>query len=149
MPVITESCPKITTEDGQANCLLYGGSNPWSLNLSFTPEADGSVTAQFKAHSGLQGYDGILYGGVIAALLDAAMTHCLLHHNVQAMTGDLRVRFVNPVGCNDLLAIKAWIVESCPPLYHLQSEITVDSCIMARGKARFMHREGLSCPRQS
>lgn len=149
MSVITENCTNIAADGGLANCLLCRSSNPWSLNLSFTPEADGGVRTQFKTHSGLQGYDGILYGGVIAALLDAAMTHCLFHHNIQAMTGDLRVRFINPVGCNDLLAIRAWIVESCPPLYHLKSEITVDGCIMARGKARFMQREGLSCTRKS
>jgi uncharacterized protein (TIGR00369 family) len=107
-------------------------------------DADGVVTTRFQAHAGLQGYEGILHGGVIAALLDAAMTHCLFYHGVRAVTGDLRVRFVRPVACTVLLEIRAWVLTICPPLYHLQSEIIVDGGIMAWAKARFMQRQPFS-----
>ena len=125
------------------NCLPGGINNPWSLDLSFLEEDDGVVTTLFKAHAGLQGYSGIMHGGVIAALLDTAMTHCLLYHGVTALTGDLRVRFVKPVDCTEILEIRSWIVSSCPPLFHLKAEIVVDDETMARGKARFMQRREL------
>lgn len=50
------------------------------------------------------------------------MTHYLFHHAVQAVTGDLRVRFFHPVTCNIPVEIKAWLLFSCPPLYHLQAD---------------------------
>jgi acyl-coenzyme A thioesterase PaaI-like protein len=60
-------------------------------------DRDGAVHTVFKAHEGLQGYRGILHGGVITALLDAAMANCLFLKGVEALTGDLHVRFLKPV----------------------------------------------------
>ena len=144
MSAITEPCAAVRPDNGHAQCLLCGNRNPWSLQLSFLAEKDGVVMTRFQAHAGLQGYEGVLHGGVIAALLDTAMTHCLFHHGVQAVTGDLRVRFVRPVACTVELEIRAWVVSFCPPLYHLRSEIAVDGRTMAKAKARFMQRRDLS-----
>ena len=90
----TEDPATISARNGHSRCLLCGNLNPRSLNLSFQAAEDGGVRTRFKADTELQGYDDILHGGVIASLLDAAMTHCLFHHGVQAVTGDLHVRFV-------------------------------------------------------
>ena len=71
------------------NCILSGRQNPISLGLAFDISTDGGVFTQYEANALLQGYEGILHGGIIAALLDAAMTHCLFHHNIEAVTGAL------------------------------------------------------------
>jgi uncharacterized protein (TIGR00369 family) len=141
MSVITEAPEVIGSRSGHSRCLLCGNLNPKSLNLSFQTADDGAVKTRFKAHSELQGYDGILHGGVIAALLDAAMTHCLFHRGVQAVTGDLHIRFVRPVACNVTMDIRAWVLLSHPPLYRLKAEIVVDGRVLAWGEAKFLqHR---------
>ncbi|MBU4263262.1 MAG: PaaI family thioesterase [Proteobacteria bacterium] len=144
MPVSTESCTASYPVNDHSLCLPGGYQNPWSLNLSFLTEKDGVVFTQFKGHAGLQGYEGILHGGVIAALFDTAMANCLFYHGVEAVTGDLRVRFVKSVACTDTLEIRTWVVSSCPPLYHLKSEMVVAGSTMARAKARFMQRRVMS-----
>lgn len=73
-------------------------------------------------------------------MLDAAMTHCLFHRGVQAVTGDLHVRFVQPVPCNVPLEIRAWVLSSHPPLYRLKAEIVVDERVVAWAEAKFMQR---------
>jgi uncharacterized protein (TIGR00369 family) len=138
MSVTTEGPKIIGSRSGHSRCLLCGNLNPQSLNLSFQAADDGVVKTRFKPRSELQGYDGILHGGVIAALLDAAMTHCLFHRGVQAVTGDLHVRFVRPVACNVTLEIQAWLVVSHPPLYRLKAEIVVADQVLAWGEAKFM-----------
>jgi uncharacterized protein (TIGR00369 family) len=141
MSVTTEDPEIIGSRSGHGRCLLCGKLNPKSLNLSFHAADSGVVKTQFQAPSELQGYDGILHGGVIAALLDAAMTHCLFHRGVQAVTGDLHVRFVQPVACNVMLDIRAWVLLSHPPLYRLKAEIVVDGHVLAWGEAKFLqHR---------
>lgn len=110
------------------------------MNLSFQTTRDGGVETRIKTHTELQGYDGILHGGVIASLLDAAMTHCLFHNMVQAVTGDLRVRFVRPIPCDACLDIRAWLLSSLPPLYRLRAEISLDERVMAWAEAKFMRR---------
>ena len=80
---------------------------------------------------------------MIAALLDAAMTHCLFHRGVQAVTGDLRVRFVQPVSCDAALDIRAWLLSFTPPLYRLKAEIIHDEHVVAWSEAKFMERGSL------
>jgi acyl-coenzyme A thioesterase PaaI-like protein len=110
------------------------------LNLTFHPVGDRAVATRFRANDGLQGYDNIVHGGVVAALLDAAMTHCLFHRGVRAVTGDLRVRFVTSILCDRTLDIKAWLLVSRPPLYRVRSEIAVDGQVAAWAEAKFMER---------
>lgn len=138
--MITETPEAVNARNGHSRCLLCGNLNPRSLNLSFQTSGDGGVRTRFKAHTELQGYDDLLHGGVIASLLDAAMTHCLFHHGVQAVTGDLHVRFVHPVSCNVSLEIRARVLSSRPPLYRLRAEILLDERIMAWAEGKFMQR---------
>ena len=130
-----------TAGNRHSSCLLCGDCNPSSLWLKFTAAEDGSVKAGFKAWEELQGYDDILHGGVIAALLDSAMTHCLFHQGIQAVTGDLHVRFVHPVGCEVFLEIQARVLSSHPPLFRLRAELTVDGHLMAWAEGKFMKRD--------
>ena len=142
MSVTTEKPAAPDNSNGHSGCLLCGSRNPRSLNLSFRPEAEGAVRTIFQARDELQGYDHILHGGVIAALLDGAMTHCLFHQQVKAVTGDLRVRFVRSIPCDALLDIRARILYSHPPLYRLRAEIVQDGRLMAWAEARFMEKGG-------
>jgi acyl-coenzyme A thioesterase PaaI-like protein len=142
MSVTTKRPDTPAHSNGHSRCLLCGSLNPRSLNLSFQAAADGAVRTSFQAHDELQGYDRILHGGVIAALLDGAMTHCLFHQQVKAVTGDLRVRFVHSIPCDALLDIRARILYSRPPLYRLKAEIAQDGRLMAWAEARFMEQGG-------
>ena len=138
--MITEKTPPLSSQNNHSWCLLCGSLHPWSLKLSFQFGDDRVVRTHFKANARLQGYDGILHGGVAAALLDAAMTHCLFHNEVQAITGDLHVRFVHSIPCDAQLEIRAWVASHRRSLYRLEAEIRSDNKIMAWAEATFMQR---------
>ena len=116
------------------NCIVCGSDNPISLGLRFDARPDGCVRSQFKGTSLFQGFRGIIHGGIIAALLDSAMTHCLFHHGVEALTGDLQVRFRKPVPFNSVLDLRASLVLASPPLYKLESMLFCNRELMARGR---------------
>lgn len=122
-------------------CLMCGQDNPLSFGLKFKKNDDGAVSATFTGNSNLQGYTGVMHGGVLSALLDTAMAQCLLHQDIEAVTGELNVRYLEQVDCEGTLDIKAWIDSSLPPLYHLKSQIRIGNKIVCKGKARFMQRE--------
>lgn len=130
----------LSTAFGHSQCLLCGESNPLSLKLAFSLADDGSVTARFESQPGLQGYDGIQHGGVTASLLDAAMTHCLFHHGIKALTADLHIRYARAIACDASLNLWASIIASRPPLYRLRAEISQDGRLMAWGEAKFLDR---------
>jgi uncharacterized protein (TIGR00369 family) len=120
-----------------AACLLCGTENPWSLGLSFTADPDGRVSTRLQADARFQGYAGILHGGVSAALLDAAMTHCLFHRGVRAVTADLRVRYVKAVPLHAAVELRAWVTEETPPLYRLKAELALAGVVLVWAQATF------------
>lgn len=123
-----------------SHCVMCGDLNQLSLRLKFVADGGGAVEAPFQGNSLLQGYDGILHGGVISSLLDAAMTHSLFHHGIEAVTGELTVKFVTPVPCDAGLTVRGWLVNATPPLYLLAAELLRSGVVMASAEAKFMQR---------
>jgi len=127
---------------GHQWCLLCGSKNPRSLHLDFADQ-DGKVWAVISPGIELQGYLGIVHGGIITSLLDSAMTHCLFKRGIKALTGDLHVRFYRSVAVGVPVRITAWLNFSRPPLYSLKSELFQEGRIAARAEAKFMKQEDL------
>lgn len=123
-----------------AHCIMCGDLNQLSLRLKFLPDESGAVSASFQGNVLLQGYDGILHGGVISALLDSAMTHCLFHRQIEAVTGELLVKFATPVSYNAWLTVRGWLVSATPPLYVLKAELLQAGMVVASAEAKFMQR---------
>jgi uncharacterized protein (TIGR00369 family) len=121
-------------------CMVCSRSNPLGLGLKFTCEEDGSVSATFLGHPALEGFQGLLHGGVIASLLDGAMTNCLFARGRAAMTGELNVRYREPVVIGEEMRLRAWITNSSPPLHILAAELKQGDCVKAAATAKFMER---------
>jgi acyl-coenzyme A thioesterase PaaI-like protein len=137
---VTIDPARISAANGHGGCLLCGPGNPWSLKIAFKADDHGIVRSRLQSHPGLQGYDGIIHGGVISALLDAAMTHCLFHQDVRAVTGDLRVRFLRSMPCRSVLDLKAWVISARPPLYCLRAEAMTTGRVTAWAEGKFMQQ---------
>ena len=121
-------------------CLVCSQSNPLGLGLEFTAQDDGSVSAVFLGHPGLEGFQGLLHGGMIASLLDGAMTNCLFARGRVAMTAELKVRYRKPVFIGQQMTIHAWITGSQAPLYLLEAELKQEGCTKAVASAKFLER---------
>ena len=150
MPVTTERSSSAAGGSGSdsigarydhGHCLMCGERNPWSLALRFEAMPDGGVRTRFTGRPELQGFEGMLHGGIIAALLDAAMTHCLFHRGVRAVTGDLRVRYVHPVPWDATVDLGARVLVSDRRLHRLRADLELDGRTMAWAEAKFMRSE--------
>lgn len=108
------------------------------LGLRFTPNADGTVTARFQPGEAQQGYPGLVHGGVLCTLVDAAMTHCLFARGIHALTAELTVRFVAPARLAAALDIHAAILERRRRSTRLSASIEQDGQIVARATATFL-----------
>ena len=127
-----------TRQDAHPFCYVCSASNPMGLALRYTPAADGSVSATFLGNCALEGYSGMLHGGVVATLLDGAMTNCLFARGIRALTADLRVRYRSPVLAAEELTVRAWVESSWHELFNLQAELTQAGQIKARAEGKFM-----------
>jgi uncharacterized protein (TIGR00369 family) len=137
---IASSQTRLKTARAKAHpfCLVCSQSNPLGLGLEFTARDDGSVSASFLAHSAIEGYQGLLHGGMIASLLDGAMTNCLFAGGRMALTAELKVRYRKPVFIGQEMLIRAWITKSQAPLHLLEAELKQEGCIKAVASGKFM-----------
>lgn len=123
--------------NSHSHCIVCGHNNN-SWKLKFTTDHAGKTSAKFQGSDQFQGYGGILHGGVIATLLDATMTHCLFHHNIIALTGDLHVRFVHQIPYNALLTLEATMIQSNKSIHVLKAEVLHQQKVMAWAQAKFV-----------
>lgn len=121
-----------------ARCLVCGMDNERGLRLKFDPCPDGAVRSSFHCPPGLEGYDGILHGGIISTLLDGAMTNCLFARGIKALTVDLKVRFMLPVDTGNAIQLRAWIQRNIFRFYLLEAQLTQSGAVKARGAGKFL-----------
>jgi acyl-coenzyme A thioesterase PaaI-like protein len=121
-------------------CLVCSGSNPNGLALTFQPDENGGVAASFHPNPFLEGYEGLLHGGMTASLLDGAMTNCLFSQGIIALTADLRVRYRKPVLIGPEISLRAWVEARHSPLFLLRAELKQEGCVKATASAKFMKR---------
>lgn len=119
-------------------CVACRSCERGGLGLQFESRPDGSVVAGFPCHPYYQGYPDRLHGGVIATLLDAAMTHWLFSRGIRGYTGRLSVRFRHPVTTGQPAVVRAWLVRQAAPLYMLEAELTQGDRLCAAAAAKFL-----------
>lgn len=124
--------------ESHSGCLLCGNQNPLSMKLKFAADHNQAVHADFRPHEMLQGYKGIVHGGVTCALLDSAMVNCLFHQNISALTAEMKVKFIQPVNCNTQLHLCAWVEKAFAPLYFMRAELSCADAVYATAEAKFM-----------
>lgn len=81
---------------GSRGCVVCGSHNPIGLGLRFWRSGD-RVFARARPPAHFEGFDGVLHGGMVAALLDDALWYAV--HAATGMVGmtvDLQVRFRKP-----------------------------------------------------
>ena len=106
-------------------CFGCGDDNPIGLHLTFTPDGDG-VKASFVPGPEHQGFDGVVHGGIISAILDEAMAWATAHAGVWAVTGELRVRFRNPLSIGAPTTVTARVSGSRGRLVTTAADLQLD-----------------------
>jgi uncharacterized protein (TIGR00369 family) len=106
----------------EGQCFACGAANPIGLKLKFEFEDDRYV-ARFIPASHFQGYDGITHGGIVSTLLDEAMAKLVWAKGINAVTGELCVRFRKPAPTGEELAVSGWIVSEAHRIIDCRAEL--------------------------
>lgn len=133
-----QSLLESTRSSAHTNCMFCGQYDPMGFHLAFHAQDDGSVRAVFDCERSLQGYSETLHGGVVSALLDAAMTNCLFSRGIVAVTAELTVRFVRPARTGQPAELAAAVAGVRGALYDMRAELTQGGILRAHARARFM-----------
>jgi uncharacterized protein (TIGR00369 family) len=138
---LTHTTP--TIDERASHCFGCGPANPHGLHLTFTtdttnPEAPTS-TAHIKLTRLHEGPPGYIHGGIVATLLDEAMSKLNRPLNVLAMTRHMEVDYLRPAPLHQsLILISRHLRREGRKLFH-QAEIQhPDGTILARAKGLFI-----------
>lgn len=119
-----------------SECLFR--NNPPVDNLQFSFSEDGALTGSFLCSPEHQSYDGIVHGGIIAAIIDASMAQCCMGHGIVAYTCDLSIRYKNPVKIATWTQLKTRIVgKALGVLFSLECHITQENQVHVEAAGRF------------
>jgi uncharacterized protein (TIGR00369 family) len=116
-----------------------GQLNPGGLHLDFEVSRD-RAEARYTAPQRHQGYDGLLHGGVVTALLDEAMGWAIFHQGIWGVTVKISVAFRRPVPIGEDLRVVGEIARDRGRVIETHGTVAraVDGAVLAEGEASFL-----------
>lgn len=93
----------------QSSCFACGPDNSRGLRLHFEGNEAGEMVAEWIPESELEGFEGIVHGGIVSTVLDEAMSKAVAASGTKAVTAELRVRFRMHVASGRMVHVRGWI----------------------------------------
>lgn len=119
-----------------SNCFVCGKSNVYGLQLNWNTEGYETSAEFFPARSH-QGWQGVVHGGILAAVLDEAMTRLTWQKYGNAVTGEMTVRYSNPARIGEKLLITGSVEQGKGRLIPAKAEIrNTDGMLIASATAK-------------
>jgi len=91
----------------QNNCFGCGAANETGLQLRFSVAPDGTIVSLINLGARFTGPPGFIHGGILATLMDEAMSKTLRARGVTAMTRNMEVDYLRPAPIETPLRIEA------------------------------------------
>jgi uncharacterized protein (TIGR00369 family) len=93
-------------------CFGCGPANQTGLRLDFLLADDGSVVGFPVVANAFEGHPGYLHGGIIATLLDEAMSKAVRARGRSSMTRKMEVEYLRPVPGEIQLRLEGRVVRN-------------------------------------
>jgi len=120
-------------------CFGCGQANPAGLRLDFLQAPDGAVVSLPVVPDTFDGHPGYLHGGIIATLLDEAMSKAVRALGRPAMTRKLDVDYLRPVPSAVPLRIEGRVVRSEGRKHWVEARIlNAEGIVLAQGNGLFI-----------
>jgi len=121
------------------HCFGCGQENKTGLRLKFFVDDKYRIVCRVRVPRRFEGPPGHVHGGVIATLLDEAMSKANRQFSVVAMTRQMEVEYLKPVPLMKPLTLTAHHVNASGRKHRCEAQITdQNGTILASAKALFI-----------
>jgi acyl-coenzyme A thioesterase PaaI-like protein len=130
--------PRVTlnTDLNEGFCFGCGKNNPIGMKLEFVKDGDG-IRTQYKPDKMMQGWPGLLHGGIVATLLDEVMSNVAYATGKTCLTAEMNLRQRKPIDINETLVISAWITRHRSKIIETAGKICLkDGTVVAESTAK-------------
>ena len=123
----------------QNRCFGCGTNNSVGLRLEFSISPEGVVRSDAVISSQYEGPPGCLHGGIIATLLDEAMSKANRAQGVTAMTRQMQVEYLLPVSSGTPIRIEGRVTRNEGRKHWGEASIRgADGMLLARATGLFI-----------
>jgi uncharacterized protein (TIGR00369 family) len=125
------------SDPGYHNCFACGRDNPRGLHLNPRNE-NGEAVAEFRPDAALEGYDGVVHGGLVATVLDEVMVWAArFAAGTTAVTGEMTVRYLKPVRTGGRYFVRGKLIENKGRLIRTEGMLADETGgVFARAQAK-------------
>ena len=126
----------LNTDLDEGMCFGCGQRNPIGLKLKFQRDGDG-IRAEFTPAAVYQGWPGFVHGGILACLLDEAMSNVVYTIGTTCITASLEIRLRQPVEVAVPLVITASVTRHGRRVIETAAKVCLrDGTILAESTAK-------------
>ena len=123
----------------QNRCFGCGQANEGGLHLEFLLAEDGTVVSLPTVSDSFEGPHGYLHGGILATLLDEAMSKAVRALGVTAMTRQMEVEYLRPVPSATPIRIEGHVTRNEGRKHWAEARILNEKAVtLATGKGLFV-----------
>lgn len=124
------------------HCFVCGKENPAGLGVDFEINRERrSISAKFTPLDIHQGYEGIVHGGILSALLDEAMAKLTVGLGTPAVTAEIRVAFKSPAAPGNELLISGRLLQETRKLIQAEAKIERGPVLIAEATGKLLRIE--------
>jgi uncharacterized protein (TIGR00369 family) len=121
------------------HCYVCGKENPAGLGVAFEIDRDArTIRALFTPSPSHEGYEGIVHGGILSALLDEAMAKLAYGLGIPAVTAEMTVTFRSPASPGEELSISGRLKRETHKLIEAEAVIEKGLVIIAVAKGKLL-----------
>jgi uncharacterized protein (TIGR00369 family) len=138
---MTEATGKLTpmAHSAQNRCFGCGHANLTGLRLEFLLDEAGTVVCLATVPDTFEGPVGYVHGGIIATLLDEAMSKAVRAGGHTAMTRHMEINYLQPVPSGASLRIEGRVLRSEGRKHWAEAKIlNSEGTTLAQGKGLFI-----------
>ena len=120
-------------------CFGCGQANPSGLRLKFFVDEKRIIVCRVRLAVRFEGPPGHAHGGIIATLLDEAMSKANRQFGVLAMTRQIEVEYLRPVPLGVRLLLTGWHTGAFKRKHRCEAQIAnEEGVVLAHSKALFI-----------
>ena len=120
-------------------CYVCGKDNPSGLKAQFSVDhAARTITGRFTPRREHEGWEGIVHGGIIAALMDEAMVKLAAHLGEPAVSSEITVKFKARVAPGEELVVTGRLTREANRLIEAEATVEKGLIVVAEAKGKLL-----------
>lgn len=120
-------------------CFVCGDRNPFGLKVALKVDrAAQSASCSLAIPKEYQGWQGMVHGGIISALLDEVCAYAGMTVIKTVVTGELKTRYHQPVPVEKQVTVTARVIRHLRRTVLVEAKLMMDGAVLASAEAKMI-----------